>query len=85
MLIFTQSGQDDENVPIEWGTKTASSLVLRGVEIKFSEYTETGHEISEEQVIFVIHLHSLPLLHQLPFDDGYVASYTHYWTGWRTF
>ena len=50
LVVKHVAGTDDTTVPMEWGSATASSLVLRGVEVKFMECTDTEHEISEEQV-----------------------------------
>ena len=53
--VFMMHGIDDTLIPVDWGRKTASNLLLRNVDVHFSEYPGLDHELGTEELVALLH------------------------------
>lgn len=49
--VFMMHGEDDSMINFEWGKSTATSLILRGVDVRFESYSHLDHEIGEGELV----------------------------------
>jgi predicted esterase len=53
--VFMMHGKNDSLIPIDWGRKTASNLILRNVDVQFQEYEGLDHELGTEELVALLH------------------------------
>jgi len=53
--VFMMHGINDSLIPIDWGRKTASNLILRNVDVQFQEYEGLDHELGTDELVALLH------------------------------
>ena len=53
--VFMMHGMNDSLIPIDWGRKTASNLILREVDVQFKEYQGLDHELGTDELVALLH------------------------------
>ena len=48
--MHSHAGDHDSLIPVDFGRKTASNLVLQNVNVQFREYKNVDHEIAPDEV-----------------------------------
>lgn len=49
--VFMMHGVDDSVTNLEWGKRTATNLLLRGIDVRFESYSDLDHEIGEGELV----------------------------------